>query len=189
MNVLYLTNKEVEDKDLIPYIIRKSGDRVFSFDSRFSLDDIKQNNINFIVCDRPKFLLSDEILNFLPRKAINIHPSFLPWNKGYYPNYWSIKTNTPHGTTIHFIDSGIDTGDIIAQVRINLFENDTLKTNYKRLRKLSVGLFSTIWSEVRLGKMMGIKQNKNEGSHYYKKDFEGILESLPFGWDTKISDL
>ena len=189
MNVLYLTNKEVKDKDLIPSIIKKTGDNIISFNSRITLEEIINHKINFVVCDRPKFLLSDEILNHLPRKVINIHPSFLPWNRGYFPNYWSAKTKTPHGTTIHFIDSGIDTGDIIAQIRINFFEDDTLKTTYERLRVLSISLFLSIWGEIRNGKMMGIQQNKNEGSHYYKKDFNGILESLPLGWNTKISDL
>ena len=189
MNVLYLTNKLVNDKDVIPSIIKSSGDTVFYYDTRISLDDLKKNNIDFVVCDRPKFLLSDDILNFLPKKIINIHPSYLPWNKGYYPNYWSAKTNSPHGVTIHFIDSGIDTGDIIAQLRVSFFDDDTLKTTYARLRKLSVSLFLAVWDEVKLGKMLGIKQDKSNGSHYFKKDFEGILEGLKNGWDTKISDL
>lgn len=189
MNVLYLTNKDVKDENTIPSIIRKTGDNVISFNSRITLDEIINKKIDFMVCDRPRFLLSDEILNHLPRKIINIHPSFLPWNRGYFPNYWSAKTRTPHGTTIHFIDSGIDTGDIISQTQVNFFEDDTLKTTYYRLRALSVSLFESIWGEVRTGKMLGIKQNKNDGSHYYKKDFDGVFERLPLGWDTKISDL
>ena len=189
MNILYLTNKLVDDKNTIPSIIKSLGDNIFYYDTRISLDDLKNNNIDFIVSDRPKFLLNDGILDYLPKKVVNIHPSFLPWNKGYYPNYWSAKTNTPHGVTIHFIDSGIDTGRIIAQTRMSFLENDTLRTSYQRLRKLSVDLFNSVWPDIRLGKIIGIEQDKNEGSLYFRKDFDGVLDKLPYGWDTKIDEL
>ena len=189
MNVLYLTNKLVKDKKVIPEIIKSYGDNVHYYDGRIDLNILDKKNIDFIVCDRPKFLLTDDILNHLPKKVINIHPSFLPWNRGYFPNYWSAKTRTPHGVTIHFIDSGIDTGKIIAQTRMAFLETDTLKTSYNRLRKLSVNLFSSVWPEIRLGNIIGIEQDSNEGTLYYKKDFDGVLEKLPKGWNTSINEL
>ena len=189
MKVLYVTNKLVEDKNVIPNIIRKSGDQVIIKFDRFDLNFLIDYQIEFIVCDRPKFLLKDDILQYLPNKVINIHPSFLPWNKGYFPNYWSAKTKTPHGTTIHFIDSGIDTGKIIAQTRMSFLENDTLKTSYLRLRKLSVDLFYSIWPDVRKGEVIGFEQSQKKGILYYRKDFDGILDSLPNGWDTKLDEI
>ena len=68
-------------------------------------------------------------------------------------------------------------------------ENDTLKTSYNRLRKLSVNLFSSVWPEIRLSKIIGIEQDSNKGTLYYKKDFDGVLEKLPKGWDTSINEL
>ena len=38
-----------------------------------------------------------------------MHISYLPFNRGAHPNYWSFKDNSPKGVTIHFIDNGIDT--------------------------------------------------------------------------------
>ena len=49
MNVLYLTNRLVKDKNVIPSIIKDSGDTVFFYDTRISLDDLKNNNIDFFI--------------------------------------------------------------------------------------------------------------------------------------------
>lgn len=46
---------------------------------------------------------------------MNLHISYLPWNKGADPNFWSCIDGTPAGVTLHHIDAGVDTGDIIAQ--------------------------------------------------------------------------
>ena len=93
MVVLYLTNKDIQDRGLIPGIIEEQKDTVIIYTSRIDIDYIKNNNINFIVCDRPRFLIKKDVIDYLPRKIINFHPSFLPWNRGYNPNYWSIKEN------------------------------------------------------------------------------------------------
>ncbi|MCL0081308.1 hypothetical protein M1N64_03665 [Peptococcaceae bacterium] len=44
-------------------------------------------------------------------RAINLHISFLPWNRGADPNFWSFIENAPVGVSIHYLDEGIDTGD------------------------------------------------------------------------------
>ena len=49
------------------------------------------------------------------KTLINLHISYLPYNRGSYPNYWSFKENTPNGVSIHHIDDGIDTGPVLVQ--------------------------------------------------------------------------
>ena len=44
--------------------------------------------------------------------------SYLPYNRGAHPNFWSFVNNTVKGVTIHEIDQGIDTGKIILQKSI-----------------------------------------------------------------------
>jgi len=186
MKVLYFTNEDIQDWEVIPGIIKRQGDTVMTHTSRIDLDFIKNNNIEFIVSDRARYLIKKDVIDYLPRKIVNLHPSFLPWNRGYHPNYWAIKEGTPYGVTLHFIDEGIDTGAIIAQTRAFYSNEDTLRTTYDRLRNLMVSLFAACWLEVRLGKMAESFQNKDDGTLHYKRDFNEILESLPDGWDTKI---
>jgi methionyl-tRNA formyltransferase len=188
MKVLYFTNEDITDWDTIPDIIREGGDEVITITHKFDLNFIKEKKIDFIVSDRARSLITKDIIEYLPKKIINIHPSFLPYNRGYFPNYWSIKTNTPYGVTIHYIDENIDTGDIIAQIRLGYdIQKDTLRTTYDRLRKYSVLLFKICWEDIKRGLLPSFKQDHSKATIHYKKDFDGIYEKLPDGWDTKIS--
>jgi methionyl-tRNA formyltransferase len=189
MNVLYLTNSKVTDIELIPSFIRSFGDSVLTTVERFDRAFLETNGIEFIVSDRTQFLIKQDIIDHLPRRIVNLHPSFLPWGRGYHPNYWSITENFPHGVTLHFIDEGIDTGDIVAQTRCFYGQDDTLRQTYDRLRRFMVDLFKSCWPELRQGTMTGHPQNREEGCLHYRRDFDGHLERLPQGWDTPARSL
>lgn len=189
MNIMYFTNKDINDWNEIPDIIRQYNDNVITYTTKPTLGFIKENNINFIVCDRARSLITSDIIEYLPKKIINLHPSFLPWNKGYHPNYWSIKEHTPHGVSIHYIDETIDTGDILIQTKLNYSDNDTLETTYNRLRKYMVLLFKVSWKDIKEGNIPAKKQDLNTGTLHFKADFQDILERLPLGWKTTLKDL
>jgi methionyl-tRNA formyltransferase len=189
MKVLYYSNPDITDADLIPGIIRSTGDECVSKHSRITLDWVIENQIEFIVSDRSRFLIKQDLIDFLPRKIVNLHPSFLPWNRGYHPNYWSIKEGTPFGVTLHFIDADIDTGNILAQTRLFYNDEDTFKTTYERLRFAMVNLFKTYWPVIREGGLPDLPQLKDEGTLHFKRDFDLEWATLKNGWDTKLSDI
>jgi methionyl-tRNA formyltransferase len=190
MRVLYYTNSDVTDENIIPDIIKKlTGDNVIICKKKLTIEFIKKNRIEFIVSDRSRALITKDIINLFPKKIINLHPSFLPWNRGYHPNYWSAKENTPYGVTIHYIDEGIDTGMIIAQTEFSISqENDTLKLSYDRLRKLMISLFENCWIDIR-NLNVGKKNQKGRGTIHLKNDFKGEFSRLKLGWDTKLKDI
>ena len=68
-------------------------------------------------------IISKKILSKLPKPPINLHISYLPYNKGSHPNYWSFVENTPSGVSIHEVDEGIDTGKIIYRKKLLLKKN------------------------------------------------------------------
>ena len=114
---------------------------------------------------------------------LNLHISYLPWNKGADPNYWSWVENTPKGVTIHAIDEGIDTGDIFIQKKIEFEDNETLSSSYKKLKNEIENLFINNFENIIKGSIFPQKQINN-GTLHYTKDFPGV-ES----WDIKIKDL
>ena len=67
----------------------------------------------------------------IPKKTIdkfhanifNIHPSFLPYNRGSNPYTWTILNETIHGVTIHYLDEKLDHGPIIFQKKIKINGN------------------------------------------------------------------
>ncbi len=61
--------------------------------------------------------------------TINIHPSLLPYGRGGWPMPWDILMRRPvSGVTLHKIDSGFDTGDILLQRHFTLDERETLES-------------------------------------------------------------
>ena len=72
-------------------------------------------HFDYIISFGYKHIINKQIIDSFQTNIINLHISYLPFNKGYHPNFWSFKDNTPKGVTIHLIDEGIDTGDILIQ--------------------------------------------------------------------------
>jgi methionyl-tRNA formyltransferase len=60
----------------------------------------------------------------LPRLGcLNVHPSLLPMNRGPVPLFWTFREGRDvTGVTIHQMDTGIDSGDILAQAPLKVFE-------------------------------------------------------------------
>ena len=79
-------------------------------------------------------ILKGNVLNDQECPIVNLHLGYLPYNRGAYPNFWSFYDGTPSGVTIHLIDEGIDTGNILFQRYVN-FDNGekTFADTYNRL--------------------------------------------------------
>ena len=67
------------------------------------------------------------------KKIINLHISYLPWNKGASPNLWSVVEETKKGVSIHYVDSTLDTGEIIVQKELDFGDDVSLKESYLNL--------------------------------------------------------
>ena len=187
MKVLYLCNRTAQDLDYIPKIIERHGDEVVMCFDRFDQEFLINSRVEFIVSYRYQYLIKEPILSAYKDRMINCHPSFLPWNKGYYPNAWSIIDETPKGSTILRIDEGIDTGDILVQQELQYSSDETLKETYDRCHQAVHQLFEENWLKIRNGEIRGTKQ-KSMGTHHYKKEFAKLEPLLARGWDTTISE-
>ena len=122
------------------------------------------------------YILKPDIINLFPEGVINLHPSYLPYNRGQYPNVWSIVEQTPAGVTLMYIDPGIDTGDIIARRRIPIEPVDTGKTLYHKLEQVSLELFKDTWPLIRAGQASRLPQSGQTGTCHRTKDVKKIDE-------------
>lgn len=85
-------------------------------------------------------IISKKILNGVPATFINIHAGITPRYRGSHGAYWALanKDKENCGVTVHLVDAGIDTGNVLFQGRIPLTEKDNFAT-YSYLQ-LAVGL-------------------------------------------------
>jgi len=122
------------------------------------------------------YVLDTSFLNIFPRGCINLHPAWLPFNRGSYPNVWSIVDKTPAGVTLHYMDEGIDTGDVIAQRQVSVDVTDTGESLYGKLEAEALELFKSTWPAVRAGTSLRTPQGADAGTRHRLADVEKIDE-------------
>jgi peptidoglycan/xylan/chitin deacetylase (PgdA/CDA1 family)/folate-dependent phosphoribosylglycinamide formyltransferase PurN len=100
--------------------------------------------------------------------TINLHQGEVPRYRGAPPGFWELWNNEKQaGVTIHFIDEGVDTGEVILKELVPIFEYDTLISLQKKLAEVSLKLYSEAIKLVACGTNQSIPQPKNIGKQYY----------------------
>ena len=131
-----------------------------------------------------QYIIPRNILENEKCPIINLHISFLPFNRGAHPNFWSFYEQTPSGVTIHQVDDGIDTGDIICQKEIE-FDNGetTFIDTYNRLRCEVEMLFLEWKNEIISKNYTTTPQDSNIATFHKEADLPQNFS----GWDSVIS--
>ena len=90
--------------------------------------------------------LQREVFGTASKGAINLHSGLLPFYRGSDSEFWALYNNEPDkiGVTIHYIEEGLDTGDIILCERQKVVPNDT----HSQLRKKNIVLGAKKINEV-----------------------------------------
>lgn len=89
------------------------------------------NDYDLVFSIHCKQLFPKKMINKV--KCINLHPGLNPYNRGWFPQVFSIVNKMPLGATLHEIDEKLDNGDIIDQEEVDLFSFDTSLTAYNRV--------------------------------------------------------
>ena len=102
------------------------------------------------------YVLKTDMLEIFPRGVLNLHPAFLPYNRGANPNVWPIIEGTRAGVTLHWMDEGIDTGPIVLRRQEPVYAWDTGQSLYRRLENQAIEVFTEAWPH--LGEYVAIPQ-------------------------------
>jgi methionyl-tRNA formyltransferase len=112
-------------------------------------------------------LLKAEVLGVPRVMAANFHASLLPAYRGKHPVFWALRNGEPWcGLTIHEMSPGLDTGDIIFQVRVPTQETDSVSSLYERIMIASVPLVPRLIDAVAAGSVPRTPQPA-EGASYF----------------------
>lgn len=106
-------------------------------------------------------------------RCINVHPGFNPYNRGWFPQVFSILNGKQAGATIHEIDEQLDHGPIIAQRRYKIESWDTSASAYAEIMRIE--------RELVLEHFVAIRERSyragapaSEGNLNYKRDFDRL---------------
>ena len=161
---------------------------VNKYKDELDAERVEKYKYDFLISFGYRYIIRDKILTRFKENALNLHISYLPWNRGSDPNLWSILQNTPKGVTIHQLESGIDKGKILYQKEILFENNDTLKTSYNKLMDEIVILFIANWKNIKSKKVIPIEQ-KGSGTYHKSSDKNSYLNLLTNGWDTELKEI
>lgn len=76
-----------------------------------------------------KQVFPKELVDSLP--CYNFHPGFNPFNRGWYPQAFSIINGLPIGATLHLMDCEIDHGDLVSQIEVSISDSETSYEVYR----------------------------------------------------------
>ena len=110
---------------------------------------------------------SKEIYALPKIAAINAHPSLLPQYRGPNPYFWTIKNQEQTtGVTFHLIDSGYDTGAILAQEEVKIYPSDTGKTLKERTVLTARGVVCELLKALREDIIIPLSQRDDRSSYF-----------------------
>jgi len=149
INVSFVVSNNPEAPGL--KIAQKSNIPTYSWKNLSALEEhvselVKIHEIKLLVLAGFMRLLSKEFISSLPQRSIiNIHPSILPEFKGLNAIQQALESGVKYtGVTIHYVDEGVDTGEIIQQESIKIEKNDTIVSLKKRLQVLEHDLYPKV---------------------------------------------
>jgi len=133
-------------------------------------------------------ILKPSLLEIFPKRCINLHSAMLPYNRGWHTNVWPIIDRTPAGATIHYIDSGIDTGDVIAQRHVAVEATDTGGLLHEKITRSLVDLFKQTWPDIRRGTNTCLPQDHRNATIHKKAEL-AALSRIDLGRRNRAGDL
>lgn len=96
---------------------------------------LKDAGVELIVLAGYMRLLKSPLLEAFPRRIINIHPSLLPAFPGLEAWKQALEAGvSTTGCTVHFVDGGMDTGEILTQSEVPVLAGDTTALLHARIQ-------------------------------------------------------
>ena len=150
---------------------------------------MNKHQVNMGISINCRNIIKKEIINYFDTPIYNLHDSYLPDERGGALNTWRILNSVNEvGNTLHHLDEGIDTGDIVLQEKTLLnkeypYPIDYLNAETENCRKI---LFEFIQLLKNNKKINAIKQ-ENDKSYYYPRlhtEINGIIN-----WDWNIEEI
>lgn len=184
--VVFLTNNR-NAIGLYDWIVQQ-GVPVTICSDKIDAEQVLNRKPDLIISYNYKKIVHKDVIDLMDGRIINLHISLLPWNRGFSPNVWSFLDGTPKGVTIHQLDEGLDTGDIIWQEELTFNEEqETFVTSYQKLHERIVSLFKEHWNELCSGSYRVFSQT-GDGSYHSLKDLQELCELMEFHYTDNVAE-
>lgn len=148
-------------------------DRVFvgkQFGEPESVEVLRSLGLDFIFGIHFPYIIRKPVLEASRHGFVNLHPAWLPYNRGWHTPSWAILEGTPVGATLHFMSEAVDEGDVIARKQVEVKPWDTAHGLYQRLLEAEYQLFVETLPLLASGTFVRVPQDLSDGTVHKMKD-------------------
>lgn len=126
------------------YVNPKAYKNKQGYESRI-LEKLQQHEVDCIVLAGYMRFIGDVLLNNFPRSIINLHPAYLPNFPGAHSIQDAYEAKVEFtGVTVHYVDEGVDTGEIIHQEKIMINPTWSLETLEEHVHAMEYEMFPKV---------------------------------------------
>lgn len=176
--ILVTNNKNTTHASELIAISGLSAEKVIigkEFSSAENLEKLKTQELDYIIGIHFPYIIPIAVLNCPKIGFLNLHPAYLPYNKGWHTPSWAILEDTKYGATLHFMAEELDAGDIVHQKELILKPEDTANNLYQRVLKVEEEVFIEAFDDL-LSLNPKREKQKHKGTSHNKKDLMKINE-------------
>jgi len=110
-------------------------------------------------------ILRPEVFHAFRIGVLNIHPGQTPQYRGRSPLEWTILEDAQPGVTLHFVDSGVDTGPVVQQLEVPVEAGDDFESLYGRVYDVGIRLLVSSLERLQQVGSLGLLSQNWRGSH------------------------
>ena len=112
-------------------------------------DWLQEHGVELVVCAGYMQLLRPSFLSRFPGRVVNVHPAPLPAFPGAHPLEDVLAAGVgAAAATVHYVDDGVDTGDVIASEPVPVLPGDTVETLRERVHEAEHRLLPKVVREL-----------------------------------------
>ncbi len=144
-------------------------------------EELKRRGVDLVILAGFMRVVKRPLIDAYPMRIMNIHPALLPSFPGLHGQKQAVDYGVKiSGCTVHFVDEGVDTGPIIIQAAVPVYDDDTEESLSERILRQEHRIFPyaiRLFAEGRLsveGRIVRIKDHPKEESHFTNPPVEGI---------------
>jgi methionyl-tRNA formyltransferase len=155
-------------KALVPRLAKENIFEGNSIRHGMALSQFREMNLDYIFCIHFPFIIPAEIIALPKVGVLNLHPAYLPFNKGWHTPSWAILEDTPFGATLHFMNAKLDDGDILHRKMIDIQPSATAHSIYQEVKQTEWEVFQEAWPS--LAQMNPPRLSQDQKGTMHKKD-------------------
>lgn len=130
------------------------------------INKIKSINIDLNINCFANQIFKKEVIQSAKKGTLNIHGSLLPKYRGSAQYFWYLYNNDSWGgVTIHFMDEGLDTGDILLQEKFKINAEDTMLKLHYKISQLGAKLCNEVVDRLETNSIKAFTQPIHAGSY------------------------